>query len=583
MDHNFSTNTYNINTSVFNECKTYIANVAISSEPASKFNMNIWFEVNAINAALGDVLQIFEEQAYTYQNANKNVCAVDGEYALKLIDSVQDVERLKSTIDAMADLMKAECTTNSFVGFLDSDVGSLLANGIAAIQLSDYVTIDENGKSVYNKNAIDNFFKKFQSSKNVSQKEMVIIESLLYSTINNNTIDEESLEMILNSSLLAINSSNRESFLKIWKQVSYEMNSYTECLMLQNMEILTGRKKNLSNEENELKCKLKSIIMLNDVVKVMNSRASSIQLNKIDGDNVLLNYYSKNGLDRLVTDYIPKYGISGIFNAKEIKDYSDNQTEKLQKAVDAGKITIKFHKDKEDSIIPYLEFGVGSSNVAFIQEFTSASNTSLNELKDHITAASAESYLKSFINKDVEGISEDEYLSISKNSTFNDKIDTTLSYAESIPYLCDAVSLTKTVINAGLAATDAMLITDMSDEQESNFRNSTLDMVSEVGGKIPYAGPAIKTGSKIIKTKYSNDDEQEQIKKEYREKIQENEKINKRIENIKSGEYKDLIKAMAISNGAGKEETQGAARYSFSVIYYADTQEFNTSTMLDND
>ena len=229
----------------------------------------------------------------------------------------------------MADLMKAECTTNSFVGFLDSDVGSLLANGIAAIQLSDYVTIDENGKSVYNKNAIDNFFKKFQSSKNVSQKEMVIIESLLYSTINNNTIDEESLEMILNSSLLAINSSNRESFLKIWKQVSYEMNSYTECLMLQNMEILTGRKKNLSNEENELKCKLKSIIMLNDVVKVMNSRASSIQLNKIDGDNVLLNYYSKNGLDRLVTDYIPKYGISGIFNAKEIKDYSDNQTEKL--------------------------------------------------------------------------------------------------------------------------------------------------------------------------------------------------------------------------------------------------------------
>ena len=43
------------------------------------------------------------------------------------------------------------------------------------------------------------------------------------------------------------------------------------------------------------------------------------------------------------------------------------------------------------------------------------------------------------------------------------------------------------------------------------------------------------------------DDEQEQIKKEYWEKIQENEEINKRIENIKSGEYKDLIKAMAIS------------------------------------
>ena len=82
---------------------------------------------------------------------------------------------------------------------------------------------------------------------------------------------------------------------------------------------------------------------------------------------------------------------------------------------------------------------------------------------------------------------------------------------------------------------------------------------------------------------YPNKKEQEQIKKEYWEKIQENEEINKRIENIKSGEYKDLIKAMAISNGAGKEETQGAARYSFSVIYYADTQEFNTSTMLDND
>ena len=46
--------------------------------------------------------------------------------------------------------------------------------------------------------------------------------------------------------------------------------------------------------------------------------------------------------------------------------------------------------------------------------------------------------------------------------------------------------------------------------------------------------------------------------------------------------YTDVL-AGAISNGAGKEETQGAARYSFSVIYYADTQEFNTSTMLDND
>lgn len=202
-----------------------------------------------------------------------------------------------------------------------------------------------------------------------------------------------------------------------------------------------------------------------------------------------------------------------------------------------------------------------------------------------MTISAAESYLRAFLNEDVEGVSEDEYLD--KNYTFNDELDVTLSYIKAIPVIGEAVSLTETMVGAEFALIDTMTIEELDSEQCKDVVNSTLDATGEIAGKIPDDNPKvkaitkiIKSGTKIAKTGYNDNEKQEKLRQEYQRKVQENEEIKQSIEKIKAGT--SAIKQLAVFNGATDESTSGAARYSFSFIYYADTQKIDTSLMLEN-
>lgn len=580
-DHNFLTDTYNFNTAILDECKRHISEIILPSEPVSQFDdvdTVSRMEINAVNRALDDVSQLFEGQAYMYRLAKKSICLTDDEYAPKLDDSVADVTKFISTLKSMADLMNVNCSTNSFIGSLDVDIGCLLASGLASIELSDYITQNENGGYDYDKDSIRHFFGELKYSESLTQKDILLIESLLYSCVNGDVIDAENLEMILNASLLATNSSDKSRFPELWNLVSREMNSYTETLIMQNYGILSMNKTSLSDDERKLRSKLKSLIMLNDTVKVMNSRAGSVQTAKLQGEEVLFEEYSKNGYGHLA-DYLKQNGLTGLFNEKKLNQYNETVIKRIEDAAISGHISLNYHpKGDTDNLLPYLEFGVGNSTIAFIQEFTSASNTSLLETSEQVSMSAAESYLMAFYNEDVEGVSEDEYLY--KNYTFNDEFDVTMSYIKSIPVLGEAASMTETIVNAEFAMVDAMTISEMNDDQKTEAVNSALDATGELGGKIPYVGPVIKTGTKIIKTGYNDNEKQEKIRKEYQEKIQENKEIKRAIEEIKAGTLK--IKQLADLNGATDEQTRGAARYSFSFTYYTDTKKVDTSLMLEN-
>lgn len=588
-DHNFLTDTYDSNTAILDECKAHIAEIVLPSEPASQFEDADFLArdtIDAINAVLSDVSLTFEGQAYMYRFAKKGVCIKDSEYASKLTDSIEDIGKFTATLKSMADLMSVECTSNSFIGSLDYDVSCILAGGVASIELSDYLTQNDDGEYVYNSDSINHFFKNIKYSEAITQKDVLIIESLLYSCANGAEIDTDNLEMILNASLLATNSSNKERFPELWSWISREMCTYTEVLITQNYDLLTPRPKGTtrSNEEQELKSKIKSLIMLNDTVKVMDARSQSIQAAKLQGDEVLVKDYM-GGYAANLTDYLSQNGLTGLFDEKKLNNYNDAWNKRIAEAAISGHISLHYHEsDDNGNLLPYLEFGVGNSSIAFIQKFTSATNTSLLETSEQVTNSAAESYLRAFLNEDVKGLSEDEYLE--KNYTFNDEFDVTLSYLKAIPVVSEAVSLTETIAGVEFAMVDAMTIEEMNGEQRKDAVDSALDATGELVGKIPDDNPkvkavtsTIKMGTKVVKTGYSDNEKQEKIREEYQIKVKENAKILQAIDSIKAGkELKDL----AFLNGATNDDTAGAARYSFSFIYYTDTQEVDTSLKLEN-
>ncbi len=589
-DHNYLTDTYDANAAILNECKAHIAEIVLPSEPASQFDsveVVGRILIGGINNILGIVSQLFEGQANSYRSAKESVCTIDGKYTIKFDDPIEDVEKLSSTLKSMANLMRVKCTTNSFIGSLGYDVSCLLASGMTSIELSDYITENENGEYIYNTDSIKHFFSGLKYDEAITQKDILIIESLIYSCANGDTIDAENLEMILNASLLATNSSNKEHFPEIWSWVSREMTGYTNVLITQNYDLLTPRSKDdpLSEEEKVLKQKIKSLIMLNDTIKVMDARAGSIQAARLQGEEVLFEEYTKNGYDYLA-DYLGKNGLTGLFNEKKLNDYGDARNKRLENAAIAGNISLNYHsRDDNGNLLPYLEFGVGNTSLAFIQEFTSASNTSLLETSKQVSISAAESYLSAFINEDVEGLTEEEY--VDKNYTFNDEVDLTLSYIKAIPVIGEAVALTETMVGAEFAMVDAVTIEELNGEQSKDVVNSALDATGELVGKIPDDNPkvkavttTIKMGSKVVKTGYNDNEKQEKLREEYQQKVQENEQIKQSIEKIKAGT--PAIEQFAEFNGATDESTAGASRYSFSFIYYTDTQEVDTSLMLEN-
>lgn len=108
------------------------------------------------------------------------MCIVDGEYAPKLDDPIEDVRKFISSISSMSNLMTVRCSTNSFIGSLAADVNGILASGIASIELSDYMTLNGDGQYVYDIDSIKHLFGEIKYAKSVTQKDILLIESFSF-------------------------------------------------------------------------------------------------------------------------------------------------------------------------------------------------------------------------------------------------------------------------------------------------------------------------------------------------------------------------------------------------------------------
>ena len=213
-DHNFTTDTYDANTAVLDECKKHIAEVVLPSEPASQFGVMSWFQVNAINSILGQVSQLFEGQAYMYRFAKKGVCLVDGEYALKFDDQFENIQTFKTGITQMTTTMNI--SHDSDITFLDKGDGQNIAQifVFTTIELSkqlvhgkeylelygidDCVSYDENENRyvINNTRAIENLLQKDSLTDSDRKK---LLSVLILSVDDNGELEADFLGLFLES------------------------------------------------------------------------------------------------------------------------------------------------------------------------------------------------------------------------------------------------------------------------------------------------------------------------------------------------------------------------------------------------
>ena len=190
-DHNFLIDDYDINVAILEDCKGHISQIVLPSDPVSQFDnfhMMERLEINAVNAVLGVISQIFEGQSSAVYQAKQKVCTVDTSYALKLTDSINDISQLSATINAMTDIMNVS---------LESGVVFLNANGAISIYDNIVEILNNTVCSIYSKDtfeimtdtALDSYCKALMGldADNLSEEEKAHIQALKEYLISNKT------------------------------------------------------------------------------------------------------------------------------------------------------------------------------------------------------------------------------------------------------------------------------------------------------------------------------------------------------------------------------------------------------------
>lgn len=215
-DHNFLIDNYDINVAILEDCKDYISQIVLPSEPASQFDnfhMIERLEINAVNTVLEMILQIFEEQSSAFYQVKQKICTVDINYALKLTDSINDISQLYAMLNAMTNIMnvslESEITffnNNSDISVYDSIV-EILNNTVYSIYSKDtfeimtdtalgayckiLMKLDADNLSEEEKSHIQALEEYLISNKtNKFINEVVFLHELLYGEINIKTIDK---------------------------------------------------------------------------------------------------------------------------------------------------------------------------------------------------------------------------------------------------------------------------------------------------------------------------------------------------------------------------------------------------------
>lgn len=186
-DHNFTTDTYDANTAILDECKAHIAETVLPSDPASQFDDGSTLDrmaIDAINSVLGKVSQIVETSVSNYSMAKTEVINSDGSFYSKLNDSVDNAALLLNALCKMNSIMSTSFQ-NGVIFFYNgssSNLVALLSEPLIPLKLRDYVHKDKNGNLIYDWDAIAGLIDK----EFYTDEDMVIFTNIIDSLVVDN-------------------------------------------------------------------------------------------------------------------------------------------------------------------------------------------------------------------------------------------------------------------------------------------------------------------------------------------------------------------------------------------------------------
>jgi hypothetical protein len=104
--HNYTAETYNGNLQILNNSISRINQTILPSDPISQFSMGYSVEIASFNSVLSDLQEICVKAISAYEGVKNKVCENDANSANGLVDSINDIEKLKSAFLSITEIMK---------------------------------------------------------------------------------------------------------------------------------------------------------------------------------------------------------------------------------------------------------------------------------------------------------------------------------------------------------------------------------------------------------------------------------------------------------------------------------------------
>ena len=103
--HNYTAETYNGNLQILNNSISRINQTILPSDPISQFSMGYSVEIASFNSVLSDLQEICVKAISAYEGVKNKVCENDANSANGLVDSINDIEKLKSAFLSITEIM----------------------------------------------------------------------------------------------------------------------------------------------------------------------------------------------------------------------------------------------------------------------------------------------------------------------------------------------------------------------------------------------------------------------------------------------------------------------------------------------
>ncbi len=551
--HSYLSGEYAENKAKLDACEKRISETVLSSEPSSQFSFRDAVQVSTFNSVIEDLMKIVKNPVCVYLVNKSAINHSDSFWGAKIGDSISDISQLTSTFKSMTEVMNvSEKNGMTFKDGLGGCMSEYVYSGITKIKISDYVTIDENGKYSYNYEKIDQIFSDMKSDfviyeegetglgqtfrniantkiGGVSEEDYYIVEAILYTCALGDDLNVEAIEKILNSSKNMIGANETAyigdipfknyngKYSEFWKRVASDIGSVNSYLMKCNSDLLGDPSK---NEELGYR-RLVNFNALSDVTTAFSEYAGDIEdtyrtklyleskLPEVEEKASLNDWDRWNLYSKLL---IMEYGMT----AGQLDDYAENMRKRLENCNTEINLEFVSHNVDDEidrSIGGRYKLSVNGKEKANIYEFSECTNDTIsNAIKDD-TKYTATKILESFkYNAETKYKSADDY--VNEKFTAEDKLRVGLDIIESLPVVGDTVSLVDDCVTV---VDDIYEITEDNgksiDEAAASGTDVISDIINESNNKKVKAGS--KSILKIVKVGFEVHGKIEDYKKEY--------------------------------------------------------------------